>query len=51
LAAGAEADPISAPLTFPEMPFPGPETALASTIDGEHRENLIRKFIARPAAS
>jgi hypothetical protein len=33
------------------MPFPEPETALASTIDREVRENLIREFIARPGAS
>jgi hypothetical protein len=33
------------------MPFPEPETALASTIDRADKENLIRSFIVRPAAS
>src|ERR1700722_13994387 len=33
------------------MPFPEPETALASTIGGADEENFIRRFIVRPAAS
>ncbi|MGD0757847.1 MAG: hypothetical protein ABR921_02995 [Candidatus Sulfotelmatobacter sp.] len=35
---------------FLGMPFPGQETALASTIDAAGKGNLIRRLIARPAA-
>jgi len=36
VAAGAGADPISAASTIPVMPFPEPETAMASTIGGTY---------------
>ena len=46
-----DAGPISAVAAFPAMPFPGPETALISTIRCGDVENLVRKLAARPAAS
>jgi len=51
VAPSAEGDPTSATATLPRMPFPEPETALISTIGVVGRENPIRGFIARPAAS
>jgi hypothetical protein len=39
VAAGGEADPTLTVSTIPGMPFPEPETALASTIAGTHEEN------------
>jgi hypothetical protein len=38
VAAGGEADPTLTVSTIPGMPFPEPETALASTIAGTHEE-------------
>jgi hypothetical protein len=50
VAAGTEDDPISAAATLPEWPFPEPDTALTSMIDGADEENLIGRFFVRPAA-
>jgi len=47
IGAGTLADNRSSP----GMPFPGPETGLAVTIDAGVEGNFIRRKIARPGAS